>query len=242
MPAKAPKKAPRRGPHRLTVVAHRGARSHAPENSLAAFERAIVVGAPWIELDVQLHDGKLWVFHDRRLERCTGARGALSDLSTAALRKLDLGGGQRIPFLAEVLDKVDARCAVNIELKTAGLTAGAVAALVRKYLDKGWPPEKFLVSSFHLPQLRDFRKRLPGVPLGVLLCGVPLDLAEAADELGASVVAMDMDFADPALIADVHARGLEAWIYTVNERDDLDRVRALGADGVFTDYPERALR
>lgn len=237
----ASKKAPRRAPHRMTVIAHRGARSHAPENSLAAFERAIVVGAPWIELDVQLHDGKLWVFHDRRLERCTGARGTLSDLPSAALRKLDLGGGQRIPYLAEALDRIDARCALNIELKTAGPTAAAVAAVLRKCLDKGWPADKLMVSSFHLRQLREFRRRLPEIPLGALFCGVPLDLAAAAAGLGAAVVAMDADFADPALIADAHARGMKAWVYTVNEPDDIERFRALGVDGIFTDFPERAL-
>jgi glycerophosphoryl diester phosphodiesterase len=224
----------------FTVLAHRGARGHAPENTAPAFEKAIALGAKWLELDVQLHDGALWVFHDQRLERCTNGKGWLVDHKTAALRKLDAGDGERIPFLHEVLDQLDARVAVNIELKTGAGTAAAVAAVVGEYLERGWKPEQFLVSSFHLPELREFKRRLPAIALGVLLCGVPLNLAAVATELGARVLSLDRDFADPDLIADAHKRGLKVYVYTVNEADDIARFRAAGVDGVFTDFPERA--
>ena len=225
----------------FTVIAHRGARGHAPENTLAAFDRAIALGAPWVELDVQWHQQRLWVFHDSRLERCTDGHGWLADHDAAALRRLDAGGGQPIPWLPEVLDRIDRRACVNVELKTAGGTAAAVATTLRAYLEHGWQPEQFLVSSFHLPELKEFRQRLPEVPVGVLLCGVPLELAAAVTELGAAVLSLDMDFADPALIADGHRRGAAVYVYTVNEPDDLARMRALGVDGVFTDFPDRAL-
>ncbi|MCI0749214.1 MAG: hypothetical protein L0Y32_01545, partial [Nevskiales bacterium] len=224
----------------FTVIAHRGARGYAPENTLKAFEQAIALGAPWIELDVQLHQQVLWVFHDRRLERCTNGRGRLTDHDVNTLRRLDAGQGQRIPFLAEVLDLVHHRAGINIELKTAEGTAAAVAELLRGYLDRGWTPDEFLVSSFHLPELREFRRRLPQVPVGVLLCGVPLDLAASATRLKARCVNLDVDFADPALIDDAHRRGLKVFVYTVNEPDDIALMRRR-VDGIFTDYPDRAL-
>lgn len=224
----------------FTVIAHRGARGHAPENTLAAFDKAIELGARWVELDVQLHAEKLWVFHDARLERCTDGSGWLVDHGAAALRKLDAGDGQRIPFLQEVLERLQRRVCVNVELKTGDGTAAAVAATLREALAAGWKPEQFLVSSFHLPELREFKRRLPEIPLGVLLCGVPLNLAGAATELGAQVLSLDRDFADPALIADAHQRGLKVYVFTVNERDDIVRFRAQGVDGVFTDFPELA--
>ena len=228
------------GPRKaFTILAHRGARGHAPENTLAAFDKALVLGAKWIELDVQLHDGQLWVFHDQRLERCTNGVGWLVDHKTAALRALDAGGGQKIPVLDEVLDHLGGRVNLNIELKTGDGTATAVATALRAHCAKGWKPEQFLVSSFHLPELRDFKRRLPEVALGVLLCGVPLDLASAASVLGAQVVSMDRDFADPALIADAQARGMKVFVFTVNEREDIARFRAAGVDGVFSDFPER---
>jgi glycerophosphoryl diester phosphodiesterase len=223
----------------FTVIAHRGARGHAPENTLAAFDKALALGAKWIELDVQLHDGELWVFHDQRLERCTNGKGWLIDHQAAALRALDAGGGQRIPFLREVLHHLRGRVCVNVELKTGDGTAAAVAAELRAAFASGWKPEQFLVSSFHLPELRDLKRRVPEVPLGVLLCGVPLDLAAAGLELGAQVVSLDRDFADPALIADAHARGMKVFVFTVNEPEDIARFRGQGVDGVFTDFPER---
>ena len=223
----------------FTVLAHRGARGHAPENTIAAFDKAVELRAKWIELDVQLHDGQLWVFHDQRLERCTNGKGWLVDHKADALRKLDAGGGQKIPYLHEVLDRLAARVNLNIELKTAEGTAAAVATALRAAFARGWKAEQFQVSSFHLPELREFKRRLPEIPLGVLLCGVPLNLAAAASELGAQVLSLDRDFADAALVADAHARGLRVFVYTVNEPEDIARFRTMGVDGVFTDFPER---
>jgi glycerophosphoryl diester phosphodiesterase len=226
---------------RFTVIAHRGAGGHAPENTLAAFDKAIELGARWIELDVQYHDCSLWVFHDLRLERRTNGRGRLNAKTTAALRKLDAGGGERIPFLHEALDRIGRRARVNVELKTANGTGAAVATLLREYLDRGWKPDDFLVSSFHLPELRDFKRRLPAIPLGVLLTGVPLDLAACGTDLGAAVLSVAADFAEPELIDDAHRRGMRVFVYTVNEPDDIVRLKRMGVDGVFTDFPERAL-
>ena len=224
----------------MLIIGHRGARGLAPENTLAGFRKAVALGTPWVELDVQLHQGELLVFHDERLERCTNGRGRLDQHDLAYLRGLDAGGGERIPRLAEVLDLVDRRAGVNVELKTANGTAAAVAALLRDYLKRGWRPEQWLVSSFHLPELREFRRALPEVPVGALLCGVPLDLAACGTALGAVAVNLALDFADPALVADARRRGLKVYVYTVNEPDDFARMQALGVDGVFTDFPDRA--
>ena len=223
------------------VMAHRGARGPAPENTLAAFERAVELGAPWIELDVQLHAGSLFVFHDRTLDRCTNGHGRLTDHPAGYLRGLDAGRGERIPYLSEVLDRVQRRARINIELKTGGDTFAAVAEVLDVYLQRGWQPEEFLVSSFLLPQLRDFKRRLPQIPIGVLMTGVPLDLAACASELKAAALGLDLDFLDPALIADAQRRGLKVYVYTVNHPDDIARMREMRVDGIFTDYPERAL-
>lgn len=226
----------------LLVIAHRGARSVAPENTLKAFDKAVELGAPWIELDVQWHAGQLWVFHDDRLERTTNGRGRLSDHDAGVLRKLDAGEGERIPLLPEVLDRVAGRARLNIEIKTAAGTAAEVAGLLHGCLANGWKAEDLLVSSFHLPELHEFKRRVPTVPLGVLLCGVPLDLAACATQLGARVVSLDRDFADPGLIADARQRGMAVYVYTVNEPDDAVRLQKLGVTGIFTDYPQRFLQ
>lgn len=224
----------------FTVLAHRGARGHAPENTLLAFDRCIKAGAKWIELDVQLHDGELWVFHDLNLERCTDGHGWLVDHPRDVLRKLDAGDGEQIPFLREALETIGRRAQVNVELKTAQGTAAAVATLLREFLARGWKVDDFMVSSFHLPELRDFHRRMPEVPMLMLLCGVPLNLAADAQALGAGTVGLDLNFVDDALVADAHQRGLKVFVYTVNEAEDVKRLRARGIDGVFSDFPERA--
>lgn len=221
----------------LTVIAHRGARSLAPENTLKAFNEAIDRGAPWIELDVQWHAGELWVIHDDRLERTTNGRGRLADHSVATLRALDAGDGERIPLLKEAIDRIGHRAKINVELKTGAGTAAAVAELLQGCLAQGWRADEFLVSSFILPELREFKRLMPNISLGVLLCGVPLDLAACASTLGAGTVTLDRGFADPDLIADARQRGMQVYVYTVDEPDDVERLQALGVVGIFTDNP-----
>lgn len=87
------------------VVAHRGGRAHAPENTLLAFERALAAGADAIELDVHVTaDGHLVVFHDPTVERTTNGTGAVARMALAAIRELDAGLGQRVPLLSEALE------------------------------------------------------------------------------------------------------------------------------------------
>lgn len=231
------------GSNRFLAFGHRGARGHAPENTLLSLDRGILLGADWLEFDVQRHpDGELILLHDVRVDRTTNGRGAIRQLSFAELRALDAGEGQRIPTLAEALDLIDQRVGVNVELKSFGGTGAAVAALLQRYIAAGWPAERFLVSSFHLPELWEFKQAAPGIPVAALLCGVPLDWADAAVELGAVALNIDAEFADPRLIEAAHCHGLRVYAYTVNEPDDMRALRACGIDGVFTDYPERVAR
>ncbi|HZP13266.1 MAG TPA: glycerophosphodiester phosphodiesterase family protein [Nevskiaceae bacterium] len=227
---------------RFLSIGHRGARGHAPENTLLSFDTAIRLGAQMVELDVQQHpSGALLVIHDLRLERTTNGSGRVADRSFDYIRGLDAGLGQQVPTLDEVIDLVDQRVPINVELKTPGGTGEATAELLRRYLADGWKPEQFLVSSFHLPELEIFRQAAPEIPIGVLLCGVPLEWAAEAGELSAQALNISEEFADPQLIADAKARGMKVYVYTVNEPDEIAQMRKLGADGVFTDFPERAL-
>ena len=222
------------------VIGHRGAKGHAPENTLASIARALELGADFVEIDVQLHRGELLVLHDLRLERTTDGTGRLAERDLAYLRRLDAGGGQGLPTLPQVLDLVDRRAGVNVELKIGAGTTQAVATVLAQYLKRGWRAEQFLVSSFIHPELLVFRELLPQVPVGALLMGVPLDLAACATRIGAAALNISDEFAEPALIEDARRRGLKIYVYTVNHPDEIARFRALGVDGIFTDYPDRA--
>ena len=229
-------------PGRLLCFGHRGALAHAPENTLKGVERGVALGADWIEIDVQLcADGRAVVIHDRRLERCTSGRGLVADTPWAALRALDAGDGERIPLLDEVFECVGGRAGLNVEIKGPG-AAPEVVRVARRWVARGWPAERLLLSSFDHRQLADVRRLAPELGVGVLLAGVPLDLAACAEALGARSVNLSVDFLDAALIEDARRRALRVYVYTVNELDDIDRCRRLGVDGVFSDYPERVVR
>lgn len=225
----------------FTVFGHRGARGHAPENTLLGLDTGIRLGASWLEFDVQRHpEGALLLMHDLTLDRTTDGHGPLDTQPLEALRRLDAGDGQQIPTLEEALELIEQRAGANIELKRADGTGLAVAALLRRYLAAGWAAERFLVSSFHLPELWEFKQAAPEIPVAPLLEGVPLDWAGCAQELAAAAVHLSSEFLDARLIADAHARGCRVHVYTVNDPQQMRTLRAAGIDGVFTDYPDRA--
>ena len=226
--------------NRPLLIGHRGARGLAPENTLLAMDVGIAAGCTWLEFDVQRHPGgELFLLHDLTLDRTSNGHGLASACSWATLRALDAGQGQHIATLDEALDLIDQRASVNIELKTWDGTAAAVADVLRARLAEGWPASSFMVSSFHLPELYEFKQLLPEVPVAVLLCGVPLDWAACASELQAVALNQSVEFVDARLLADAKARGLAVNVYTVNDADEYERLAALGVDGVFTDVPDR---
>jgi Glycerophosphoryl diester phosphodiesterase len=220
---------------------HRGAKGYAPENTLAAFQKALELGVPWVELDVYLVEGQLVVIHDQRLERTTNGRGYVQEQSLSYLRSLDAGLGQPIPLLYEVLDLIDRRAGVNVELKGPG-TAPAVVNLIEEYvLERGWEEEQFIVSSFDHQALSMAKRCRPSLKIGALIAGIPLHLAAFATELNAYCVNASLDFINQAFVEDTHERGMRMFVYTVNLLEDIKRMKALGVDGVFTDFPDQVV-
>lgn len=223
-------------------IGHRGARGHAPENTLLSLNTGIRLGADWLEFDVQLHpSGALLLLHDLTLDRTTNGRGRLIDADVDTLRTLDAGDGLPLPTLQDALELIEQRAGVNIELKSAYGTGVAVAELLRRYVAAGWPAERFLVSSFHLPELWEFKQAAPEIPVAPLLSGVPLDWAGCAQALEAAAISLSSEFVDPRLVADAKTHGCCVYVYTVNDPAEMRQLRELGIDGVFTDYPERVM-
>lgn len=225
----------------MQIIAHRGASGLAPENTLKAIRLALALGAQAIEIDVQWADGELWVFHDRRLERCTNGRGVLTAQSRAYLAGLDAGEGEPIPTLWQVMEAIAGKAELHIELKGAQ-TADKVARLTRRAeAELGFTPAHWVVSSFHHPELARFAALRPEIRLGALTSTIPLTLAKFAAELGAWSLNCDLDFVDEALVMDAHRRGLKVLVYTVDHTADLTVLAAMGVDGIFTNRPDRFL-
>ena len=225
----------------MQIIAHRGASGLAPENTLKAIRLALTLGAEAIEIDVQLADGELWVFHDRRLERCTDGDGVLTAQSRAYLASLDAGEGEGIPTLWQLMEAIAGQAELHIELKGAQ-TADEVARLTRRAeAELGFAPTQWVVSSVHHRERARFAALRPDIRLGALTSTIPLTLAKFAAELGAWSLNCDVDFVDQSLVQDAHDRGLKVLVYTVDEPADQAMLAAIGVDGIFTNRPDRFL-
>lgn len=151
----------------LRDYAHRGLHGHGvPENSLSAFERAVEKGLG-IELDVQLSaDGQVVVFHDYTTDRMTGVKGKISEMTYRELQELNLGQTkEKIPLLSSVLEVVDGKVPILIELKGENSNTGLCPAVCREL--EGYKGN-FIVESFNPLLIRAFAKLRPDVPRGIL--------------------------------------------------------------------------
>jgi glycerophosphoryl diester phosphodiesterase len=233
------------------LIAHRGASETEPENTLASFKKALEFPfVQMIELDVYaIPSGELMVIHDNKVDRTTDGKGYIMESSFEYLRSLDAGRGggegqsgrkrEKIPYLSEVLDLIDRRVKVNIELKGEN-TAEPVKKVVEEYMAKGWKHDDFLVSSFNHEELRKFKQLMPGIPVGVLFVGIPLGYAAYAQGIKAYSMNLSTEFANQEIVDDAHRRGIQVFCWTLQEADEIERMCQLGVDGIFVNDPEFA--
>ena len=222
----------------LLCIGHRGAKGHLPENTLPSFEKALKLGCHWVELDVHLAQGELLVIHDQTVDRTTNGKGRLKDMTLAEIRRLDAGQGAKVPLLREVINLVDRRAGVNIELKGAG-TAVAVSRLLDEYCDAGWSTDDFLLSSFIHDELKlaskDYRR-------GLLFGELAPQLWQRAETLGGWSVNLYRKQVSQVLVNEAHEQGYKVLVHTVNDPAEICAMISLGVDGVFSDYPDRVLQ
>ena len=226
----------------MLIIGHRGASGTAPENTLASFEKAIRMGVKMIELDVhRCASGELVVIHDEKINRTTTGKGFVAEKTLEELKRADAGEGEKIPALREVLNLVNRRAKINIELKGAGVAA-PTAALLNEYRENhGWKAEDFCISSFDHQQLRQFRELDNATKTGILYDGKPHGFVELSQLLHAASVNISLRTVNPQWVKMIHAGNLEVWVYTVNKLSDFNRLKQMGVDAVFTNYPEKFL-
>jgi len=224
----------------LLCFAHRGASGHEPENTLRSFAKALELGAPWMEFDVRAVEHEAVVFHDRTLTRCAKRFGFIDRQSLQKVRSHDVGKGEKIPLFSEVLDLIQGKAKAQVELKGSG-SAVAATRVLKKALADGWHINDFLVSSFDQDELSLFRRELPHIPRGLLVYGYPLHLADLIKLFEPISVHLHLDTVSSDRVASLQARGLNVFVYTVNETSDIETVRDMGIDGIFTNFPERVL-
>lgn len=219
---------------------HRGASGYLPENTIAAFRKAIDLGVDMVELDVhQCKTGEIVVMHDDSVDRTTNGHGLVAELTFEELRMLDAGQGERVPTLIEALDAVDRRVGVVVELKEFAAIAQTASIINRYIASHGWVAELFLVTAFDHYLLKEFHEVCPAVRLGAILAGNPIGYAEFGERLGAFSVNMAYPFLTQEFVDDAHRRGLQVFAWPVDEPRDIARMKALGVDGIFSNFPDR---
>ena len=213
----------------LEIIAHRGANREAPENTLTAFKRALDAGAKGIELDVHLtSDGGAVVHHDPMLR--DGSKTAIATLSLAAVQRR-----ASAPSLDEVLQLVDGRCRVYIEIKASGAVE-AVVALVEKRLD--W----CAVHSFDHRSVLRTRTLNSRIKTGILLVSYLVDVAGALRAAQATDVWQNAELVDRDLVDNVHGAGGRVIAWTVNDITRARDLAHLGVDAICTDVPREMIR
>jgi glycerophosphoryl diester phosphodiesterase len=235
---------------RPLIIAHRGYRARYPENTLAAFEAAIDAGADMIELDVLLtKDRKVVVIHDESLDRTTSGQGRVSDYTLSELKALDAGSWfdsrfreERLPTLEEVLEKVDGRIPINIEIKRSAYELhhppDAIEKQIVELVARKNAVENVLISSFEWRVL-DHLSVLKKAPAIALLSqhprlGNPL---EACKRLGAFSWNPSGRSLKKEHVRKMHEAGILVFPYNVNTPKDVRRVLDMDVDGLIVDDP-----
>ena len=224
----------------MIKIAHRGAKAYEPENTLAAFAKAIELQSDAIEFDVHLSaDGEIIVIHDETVDRVTNGSGFVKDLSLSALKKMKIGNEHEIPTLSETFDFVNQRCLVNVELK-AFETAEPVVKLIEYYVtQKNWKYSQFLVSSFDWPALQKVRDLHVEIPLGVLT-ETDLELAIGfAEFVKAETIHPYFHLLTAENTSHMQQKGFKVFAWTVNEWEDIQNIKSFKVNGIISDFPDR---
>ncbi|WP_281238667.1 glycerophosphodiester phosphodiesterase [Flavobacterium praedii] len=223
--------------NKILKIGHRGAKGYEPENTLVSFEKALQMGADGIELDVHLSvDGHLIVIHDETVDRTTNGKGVVNQLTLQELKAFRINDTYEIPTLEEVLDLVNQRCFVNIELKNQD-TAEKVVQIIEHYISvKNWNHAHFLVSSFDWNALQQVRFLNDGIRIGVLT-ETDLDVAISfARFMKAAALHPDFQLLTNEYTTKIQEKGILVFPWTVNETDDIQKMKSFKVNGIITDF------
>jgi len=236
----------------VMVIAHRGFSGEAPENTLAAFKKAIDVGSDMMELDVHFSkDGQVVVIHDDRLERTTNGRGKVADHILQELKKFDAGSwhgssfsGEQIPTLQEVLELARGSILVNIEIKNGYLGPYTIFDLADRTLQEVQGKrmaKQVIFSSFSPSAVQRIREGSSHARVALLYHQSWDILEEVTGGRPFPILHLRSLFLTRDKIAKVQEQGMKVNTYTVNSRGEMEQFIRWGIDGIITNRPDRLI-
>lgn len=233
--------------HNPMIIAHRGAKGIAPENTLAAFQLGLDQGCQGIELDVQLTaDEEIVVCHDLTLDRTTNGKGLIVEKSLAEIKTYDAGSwlgdsflGETVPTLDEVFDLVPDSIMINIEIKYS--YEGRMERKLVEFLRRRGRLNNVIVSSFDHKSIRRLKQLEPAAKIGLLYQNNLLDSTAYAQSFDVEVYSLHpyYPFLEAEDVRKAIENGYYVYPYTANEEKDLLQLTSFGVSGIITDFPGR---
>jgi glycerophosphoryl diester phosphodiesterase len=235
------------------IFAHRGASGYAPENTIAAFEMAVSLGAEAIELDTKLSsDGVVMVMHDQTVDRTTGQSGNLRTFTAQQLRQMDAGShfdakfaGEKVPTLAEVFEAVGQKIFINIELTNYQTSGDGLVDKVIELIDQYSMNERVIFSSFLPSNLLRARKLKPNIPAAILCLPGKEGLISrsfAGKWISPELIHPFFSDVNAGMMKREKNRHRKVNVWTVNEPEEMKRLLNLGVQGIITDFPDIAVQ
>ncbi len=243
------------------IIAHRGASSMAPENTMASFRKAMDIGVDMVEIDVHLtQDDHLVVLHDSTLERTTNGNGPVSEINFEDLRKLDAGTwfdasfeNERVPAIQEVFDLIGGKCGLLLEIKVAKSSRPGLAKAALKAIDEANAQGWAVVQSFDDEILFEINEINPSIVTHKLIVEKPPIFPGVIDTSGINfgtlakyknqkAINCNHRFLGKKLIRKFHNHGFATFAWTVNEVEKGKKLMEWGVDGLITNYPQRFLK
>ncbi|MBS4537091.1 glycerophosphodiester phosphodiesterase [Clostridium sp. D2Q-11] len=231
------------------IYAHRGASAYAPENTMAAFKKAIELNADGIEIDVQMSkDGHLIICHDEKVDRTTNGKGYIKDINLKDLKLLDAGFkfssnfiGEKIPTLIELMELIkDNNMVLNIELKNNVIDYKGIEQKVIDTIKQYNMENRIIISSFNHNSLYKVKDIDSTIKTGVLYSKKLKNPITYAKNIKADAIHPSYKRLNRFVIAKAKKENIEINTFTVNIRDYMKLLIDIKIDGIITDYPDIA--
>jgi glycerophosphoryl diester phosphodiesterase len=213
----------------MQIIAHRGASFFEPENTIKAIERAIKMGADFVEVDVRMSkNNRLVIMHDADINRTTDGKGLVKDYTLQELKRLEAGDGETIPTLDEIIACVKDRVGLVIEIKEPGTEGKILEKINENKL------ENTILTSFYHKSIENARKMNPSVDAGIIFACQPLDMNQMASNACANVIFPGYKYLDEDLIKQAHKNGISVYPWTVDDAEIFEKLVGMGVDGIVT--------
>lgn len=217
----------------VELIGHRGYPAKYPENTILSFKKAIEAGCNGLELDVRLtKDNKAVVIHDKNLERTTNGKGFVSEFTLREIKKLDVGRGERIPALEEVLSEI-ADVKLLIEIKTDAVKD--IDKLCAETVKLAGKRKDTFFTSFNLDAIQSIKKNKSELKTGLIFSKPLTEPEQYARFLNALCPRLDRIDSGIAVFAKQY--NLDLYVWTVNTEDELKKVLQYSVTGIVSNDP-----